>query len=189
MNSNNVEVMVTMEDRATGQMNSLTQAVRNNQTAFSDLAMGATFMGTALIGMASAMEKSNSETIKGLGSTLSLVGGIMSAVGAATYFVYSVGKMVEALKALNIMLAIRNALQGPTGWAVLGGAAIVGAGAIYGISKVTSGGSGGGGRSETTNVTVHQHIAGSVVTEKQLVDSVQKGLVLKGQRNAGTGIQ
>jgi hypothetical protein len=36
-----------------------------------------------------------------------------------------------------------------------------------------------------TNVTINVHVAGSVRTEQDLVDAIEKGLVLKGRRNGG----
>jgi hypothetical protein len=172
-------------EQATQKLGGFTAAVKRNQTAVSELASGGLYLGASMLAMGAAMKSSSNEMAQMAGNTLTAVGGIFAFVGSTTMFIFSVSKMVESLKTLALWQTITSALAGPAGWAKLAiGAAVVGAG-VYGISQLTKD-SAAPARSTTGpagQVTVN--VAGSVVTEKKLVDSVQAGLAKKGQRNAG----
>jgi len=186
MGANNLDVVMTLEDRATPKLSRFTTAIKNNQTAVSDMAMGATFLGTAMLGLGTALEKSNNELAKSMSGMLKMVGGIISFAGGAVYFIYMVSKMVEGLKQLAIWQTITSALSGPAGWAKLGVGLGVAAGVGYGVSRLASGGGAPAQPSGPTNINLN--VAGSVVTERELVDVVHEGLARKGDRNAGTGL-
>jgi hypothetical protein len=186
----NVSVVMTMtgSEVATQKMGGFTAAVKANQTAVSELASGALFLGTSFLAMGASLSQSSNEMAKTLGSTMSMIGGVFAFVGSATMFIFSVAKMTESLKQLALWQTITSALSGPAGWAKLAVGVAVAGGAAYGISRLAASGpaqpeGGGGGRGDVNNVTVN--VAGSVKTERQLVDAVQEGLAKKGQRNAG----
>ena len=68
---------------------------------------------------------------------LSAAGGI--AVAAMIYKIIQISKLWRtATAALNVVLAIRNALSGPAGWAILAGAAVATTGAIIAMNMATS---------------------------------------------------
>ncbi len=180
----NIDVVMTLDDQATPKLTGFTAAVKQNQTAVSDLAMGATFMGTAFLGMGAAMAEADNVMISSIGNMMSMVGGVMAFVGSTTMFIFAVSKMVESLKQLALWQTITKALSGPKGWAMLAvGAAVAGAG-IYTVSQLSGGAkakaAAGGG-----DTTINVNVAGSVKTERDLVDGIQEGLALKGDRNAG----
>ncbi|MCK5642368.1 MAG: hypothetical protein KAJ19_16295 [Gammaproteobacteria bacterium] len=184
----NLDVVMTLHgsEQSTRRLGGFTAAVKQNQTAVSDLASGGLYLGASMLAMGAAMKSSSNEMVQMTGNTLTAVGGVMAFVGSTTMFIFSVSKMVESLKQLALWQTITAALGGPAGWAKLAiGAAVVGAG-VYGISRLTRD-SAGPAQTPTTGpagqVTVN--VAGSVVTEKRLVDSVQAGLAKKGDRNAG----
>jgi hypothetical protein len=150
-----------------------------------ELTMGDTFLGSSMLGMGAAMSVSNDKTAKSAGNMLMMVGGIMTAVGSAAHFVSAITSMTKALNTMNIAQLFANALAGPGGWAKIAlGVGIAGA-AAYGISKATSTVS---AKEEKASVTVNQHIAGSVVSEREVVDLAHKGLLVKQDRSYSTGI-
>ena len=119
--------------------------------------------------------------VSSIGNYVMLAGGIMSAVGSSLQFISAIAKSEDALKKLKAALISVEAFSGVPGWVALGVGAAVAVGATVGISKLTS-------SENKSNVVINNHIAGSVVTEKQLTATVQKGLLIKGQQNLSTGI-
>jgi hypothetical protein len=190
MGINNIEVMLSMQDTATpvlkGFNSELQEGLARSKSSLRELGMGVGFLGSAFLGMGVSLKASNDETAKAAGNMLFMVGGIMTAVSSTVQFVGAIARMTSALQKLNITQIIANALAGPGGWAKLAiGAAVAGA-TIYGVTKMSQ------GISPADNVpktTVVQHIAGSVVTERQLSDNVQRGLLQKKGRNSTTGIE
>jgi prophage DNA circulation protein len=207
---NNIEVLLTMRDEASPTMNAFNQTVAatktsvgglggttanmgglketllSNKNAMRELGFGAMFLGSAMLGMGVSMQQSNSQTVKSAGNMLALVGGIMTAVASSVQFVSAIAKMTSALNKMNIAQLIANALSGPGGWAKIAiGVGIVGA-AAYGISKATSAVS---SKEERAQNVVHNHIAGSVVTQNEIVDITQRGLIQKGGRQYSAGIR
>jgi hypothetical protein len=208
---NNIEVLLTMRDEASPTMNAFNQTVATtksaiggigagaqapmtglkdtllaNKSAMRELSMGAVFLGSSMLGMGVAMQQSNNQTVKGIGNMMALVGGILTAIGSAAHFVSARTKMTSALTKMNIAQIFANALAGPGGWAKIAiGVGVAGA-AVYGMTKATQAMS---AKEEKSGVSVTQYIAGSVVTQRELNDNVQKGLLLKGQRSGSTGIK
>jgi len=206
---NNIEVLLTMRDEATPVANAFNQTVAttksaigglggttaplgglkesllSNKSAMRELSTGAMFLGSTIWGMSAALQQSNNQTAKSAGNIMSMVGGIMVAVGSAAHFVSAITSMTKALNKMNIAQLFANALAGPGGWAKIAvGVGIAGA-AAYGISKATSSVSAKEGKA---SVTVNQHIAGSVVSEREVVDLAHKGLLVKQDRSYSTGI-
>jgi len=176
-----------MGPKTVGPMNSISQSLAKNKAAFRELAMGVMFLGGSMLGLGVAMSQSNNEVLKSVGNIFMMAGSIMMAVGSSVQFIAAIGKMANALKALRLQQILTQAFAGPAGWASLAVGAAVAGGVVYGMSKYEGAqAKSAGGASTVNNVT--QHIAGSVVTERQLTDSVQQGLLQKGQRNYGTGV-
>lgn len=183
---NNIEVLVSMQDTASAGIQSLNSNLMASKSAIRELAMGTAYLGSAFLGMSVAMKNSNNASLQGVGNMLAMVGGIMTAVGSAAHFISAITKMTSALQKLNIAQVIANALSGPGGWAKLAiGGAVAGA-AVYGVTKLMSK---SGGTAATNQTVINQHIAGSVVTQRELTDNIQRGLILKADRSGSTGIK
>ncbi len=186
MSDNNIDVYLSMEENVTTQMPGVTNSLMASKSAVRELAMGTSYLGSAMLGMSIAMRNSNNAALQGASNMLGMVGGIMTAVGSAAHFVSAIAKMTSALQKFNIAQAIANALSGPLGWAKLAvGIGVAGA-AAYGITKMV-GGMGGGGQGSTT--VVNQYVQGSVVTQRELTDEMHGGLLIKQSRSASTGIR
>ena len=178
-------------------MGGVSDTLTKNRAAFRELAMGVNYLGTTFLGLGIAMKSANNEAIQNVGNTVMMAGAMMTAVGSAAQFLRAIGGMITALKALRVQQILSQAFAGPIGWGALAVGAGVAATAIYATSRMERGGQqpmnalpraerGGG---QVNNYTVNQNIAGSVVTERQLADNVQRGLLLKAQRNSTTGIR
>lgn len=217
MNDTTLEVLLEMQDNATPQLQAFGAQVQtvtaetqqmgprvtaplsdigttlaNNRRAIRELASGVMYLGGSFLAMGVSMQMSNNQAMKSAGSMLTLVGGVMATVGASVQFIGAISRMIDALKKLQIAEIIAKAFSGPAGWAMLAAGGAIAGGAVYGLSryqgaetKVAK----AEAKSAQTSITVHQHIAGSVVTERQLTDNVQKGLLLKGQRSYTTGVR
>ena len=212
MNETNMKVMLEMRDNATPQLRAFGDTVKqtastvrtssttmgdsiggvsnslvSNKQAFMEMSSGVRYMGTTFLALGVAMSTSNNETLKGIGNMVMMTGAIMTVVGSAAGFIGAIGQMVNALKALRVAQILTQAFSGPAGWATLAiGAGVAGA-AVYGASRMNAGPSVNPNAQQS--ITINQHIAGTVVSERQLTDNVQKGLLLKGQRNSTTGIR
>jgi hypothetical protein len=188
MDDTTLQILLEMQDNATPKLRTVSTEFRKNNAAIRELSMGTAYLGSTMLGLGVAMQASNNEAVKGVGNMLAMSGGILTAVGSAAHFVNAIGKMVSALKALRVQQVLTQAFSGPAGWAMLAaGTAIAGA-TIYGMSRSSP----APVRTSTVNtqerVTIIQNIAGSVVAQKQLVDDVHKGLLIKQQRGT-TGLQ
>ena len=160
--------------------NNVSDTLSKNRMAIRELAMGVGYLGTTFLGLGVAMQNSNNQTLKGFGTTFMFVGAIMTAVSSSVQFISAIAKMVDALKKLQVAEMLTQAFAGPVGWAGLAAGAAVAGGIYYGVSKMEK---------AQHSVTINQHIAGSVVTEKQLTTNVQRGLLLAGQRSFTTGVK
>ena len=160
---------------------SSTNILTDNRMAFRELAMGMTQIGVAALSVGVMMKESNNQLVSNIGNYVMLAGGIMSAVGSSLQFISAIAKSEDALKKLKAALISVEAFSGVPGWVALGVGAAVAVGATVGISKLTS-------SENKSNVVINNHIAGSVVTEKQLTATIQKNLLVKGQQNLTTGI-
>ena len=160
---------------------SSTNILTDNRMAFRELAMGMTHIGMAALSVGVMMKESNNQLVSNIGNYVMLAGGIMSAVGSSLQFISAIAKSEDALKKLKAALISVEAFSGVPGWVALGVGAAVAVGATVGISKLTS-------SENKSNVVINNHIAGSVVTEKQLTATIQKNLLVKGQQNLTTGI-
>ena len=212
MNETNMQVILEMRDNASPQLRAFGDTVKqtattvrtssttmgdsiggvsnqlvNNKQAFMEMSSGVRYMGTTFLALGVAMSTSNNETLKGIGNMVMMTGAIMTVVGSAAGFIGAIGQMVNALKALRVAQILTQAFSGPAGWATLAiGAGVAGA-AVYGASRMSSGPTANPNAQQ--NITINQHIAGSVVSERRLTDNVQKGLLLKGSRSGSTGIK
>ena len=212
MNETNMQVMLEMRDNASPQLRAFGDTVKqtattvrtssttmgdsiggvsnqlvSNKQAFMEMSSGVRYMGTTFLALGLAMQSTNNETLKSIGNIVMMTGAIMTVIGSAAGFIGAIGQMVNALKALRIAQILTQAFSGPAGWATLAiGAGVAGA-AVYGASRMNAGPR--VNPNAPQNITINQHIAGSVVSERQLTDNVQKGLLLKGQRNPSTGIR
>lgn len=177
--------------KMTGSFSGLSGVLSENKAALRELSMGLGFLGSSFVSMGVSMQMTNSQTMKSTGNIIMMVGGIMSAVASSVHFVSAISKMVHALKELQMAEILAKAFSGPAGWAtLLVGGAIAG-GTVMALSrmqtseaKVTKAEAKGG-----TTINVTQHIQGSVVTQREIADDVQKALLVKGQRQWTTGIK
>lgn len=212
MNEATLGILLTLKDDATGQlktfqgqlrttgaeaqqmgpkvtqpMNTIGETLVKNKQAFRELAMGVGFLGSTFIALGAQMRMSDSEGVKSIGTTIMYAGAIMSAASASVHLISSISKIISALKALQIQQIITQALAGPAGWAALAGGLAIAGGAVYGVSRMQA------AEARVTRAeakpggtTVNQYIQGNVWTERQLIDSAQRGLIIKSQRNANT---
>jgi len=213
MNETNMGVILELKDQASPRLKAFGKQVRatsvdvqhsstemnqslggigdslvSNKQAFMEMSSGVRYMGTTMLALGVAMQMSNNETLKGIGNMVMMTGAIMTVVGSAAGFIGAIGQMINALKALRIQQILTQAFAGPAGWIALAGGAAVAAGVLYGVSRAEGGQAKTVGAA-TQNVTINQNIHGSVVSDRQLTDSVQKGLLEKGGRNYSTGIK
>jgi hypothetical protein len=185
MNDTTVGVLVTMEEDVTTKMPGVTNSIIDARSATRELSQGTAYLSSMMMSMGVAMSATSNSTAKAFGNMLMMLGGIGNSITMAARFVSAMGRMTHALQQFNMAQLIANLLSGPAGWAkVLIGGALIG-GAAYGISKVMSGGSG----ATTSTTVVNNHIAGSVVTEQQVIDITHQGLLKKGTQNNTTGIK
>src|SRR3989304_6540676 len=142
--SMNVEVLLSMQDNATPQLQNFNRELQTglvqNKSALREMPAGVGYLGSAFLGMGISLKSSNNEAAKAAGGMLTMVGGMMTAVSAAVGFISAIAKMTSALQKLNIVQIIANALSGPGGWAKLAVGAAVAGGAIYGMTKLSQAG-------------------------------------------------
>ncbi len=213
MNETNLQVILEMQDNASPQLKtfgenvkqtaadvktagsstvqtstSMDNSLAKNKAALRELASGVMYLGTTFLSLGIAMSQSNNEGVKSIGNMIMMAGAVMTAIGSSVQFIAAIGKMINALKALQIQQILTQAFSGPAGWATLAAGAAIAGGVVYGVSKYQSAAA-KSTTGQTGNINVTQNIAGTVVSDRQLTDNVHKGLLLKGQRNAGTGIQ
>ena len=182
---NNIDVIVSMQDNASAGIASLTGNLVASRSAIRELAAGTSYLGSAFLGMSVAMKSSNNAALQGVSNIFAMIGGIGSAIGASVGFISAIGKMTHALQAMNIAQIIANALSGPGGWAKLAiGAGVAGA-AIYGTTKMMQ----SAAEPKASTTTVNNYVAGSIVTQRELIDTTQKGLLNKQDRSFSTGIR
>ena len=173
-------VLLSLQDNATPQLKSFTTTLSANKMAIRELAMGTAMLGASFMAMGVALKGSNSQLGQTVGQTLMMVGSIMTAIGSTVQFISAIAKTVDALKKLATMEAIVKAFQGPAGWAILLGSIAVAGGAVAGINAMSK-------AEKKTEVNVN--VQGSVVTQKQLIDDVRRGIILGQQRNNTSGIK
>ncbi len=186
MDNTTVGVLVTMEEDVSTKMPAITNSLIDSRNATRELSMGTAYLSSMMMSMGVAMNASGNATARTFGNMLLMIGGMGNAVTSAFRFVSAMGRMTHALQQFNVAQLIANLLSGPTGWArLLIGGALIG-GAAYGISKMMS----SSGTTGATNKTeVHNHIAGSIVTQQEVVDITHQGLLQKGAQNSTTGIK
>ena len=189
----------------------LGQGLAHSTGALRTLASGVGYLGSTFLGLGIAMKQSNNELAQSLGTTLMMSGAVMSSVASAAHFVAAIGKMIKALEALRVQQILTQAFSGPLGWAALAVGAGVATGAIISSSNAAKAPEAAptrqgyqqilsatqmprpaetpAGSNSQQSIVVNQNISGSVVSERQLVDAVQKGLLEKSSRNYGTGVR
>jgi len=175
-------ILIQANDQATPKLTGLGNTLSENKMAIRELAMGVSFLGVSFASMGIMLKGTNSELGKGIGNTLLMTGAIMTAIGSTVQFISAIAKVVDALRKLAVMEAIVKAFQGPAGWAMLGIGAAVATGAVAGISAM-----GRGEKRAAVNIT--NNIQGSVVTDKQIADTIRRELVKTQQRNNTSGIR
>lgn len=176
--------------RVTAPMTSITDTMARNRMAMREMAMGVMFLGSTFVMLGASMRSSNNETTKNIGNVIMMAGALMTAVGSAFQFISAISKIIDALKKLSTAQILTQAFAGPAGWATLAIGGAVAAGAVYGISRYESAQT-KATKAETAQAgtTVNQYIAGSVVTQRELIDDTHRGLLIKGQRSYTTGIK
>lgn len=175
-------ILISATDTATPQLRGLRNVLTDNKMAIRELAMGTTMLGASFMAMGVALKGSKNELAQNVGQTLMMVGSIMTAVGSTVQFISAIAKTVDALKKLAAAEAIVKAFQGPAGWVALGVGVAVAAGAVAGINAMSK-------ADKKSGVNITNNIQGSVVTDKQLSDTIRKQIVLTQQRNATSGIK
>lgn len=162
-------------------MSSVSKSLIESKLAIREAAMGVSYLGMTFASMGIMLRQSESEMGKSTGTTLLMVGAIMTAVGSSLHFVKALVEIAKALRNVALWEAVVKAFQGPTGWVTLGVGAAVAAGSVAGINAMT--------KESNKSITVNNHIQGSVITDKQLADTIRRELVKTQQRNNTSGIQ
>lgn len=178
MDTAELAVIVSMQEDVSSQMPRVTNSLVQSKAAIRELSMGVMYMGSMFMGLSVAMEKSNNETVKNVGSMLAIAGGIAMAAGSAAQFVSAAARIVSALRAINLQLLIQNALSGPKGWLVLGGAVAAAGAAYYGMNKATG--------SSNQQVTIENKV---VLDGRQIGSASKRQIILNQQRNGTSGIR
>ncbi len=151
-------ILLSLQDNASPGLRNVGDVLANNRSAIRELASGTAYLGSAFLGMGLAMKSSNVASLQSAGNMLTMVGGMMSAIGTTAHFVSAIAKMTNALKVLNVQQIIANALS-PGGWAKLAIGGVVAGGMIYGFSKMSS--------SSAQNVTLENktYLDGRVIAQ------------------------
>ena len=208
MNQTNLNVMLQMQNNASPQLKAFGEDVRqtstvvqssgtqmstsmggvgqslvNNKQAMMEMSSGVRYLGTTFLALGLAMQSSNNETIRSIGSMLTMVGAIATVVGSAAGFVGAIGQMTTALKALNIQRIIGAAFSGPVGWAVLG----VGAAAAIGTVAVVSARS--RGERDKPAIVVNNNVQGSIYSRDELGKLTMETIVKAQDRNGTSGVR
>lgn len=166
-----VTIVMKMRDEATKQLSNFGNNLAKNRAALRELAMGATTVGVAFIGLGSVLKNMNNPLAQTVGGILTLVGGTLAFIGTAGMFISAIGKIVNALRSLAIVSTVTKALMGPVGWAQIGIGLGVAAAATAGIYALTRGGGGGGGGGVTINTAA---VMGNQQQARQLARDIQR---------------
>ncbi len=175
-------ILLTATDNATPKLQGMTNSLTQNKMAIRELAMGVSYLGMSFASMGIMLKAANDPLGKTITNTLLMTGSIMTAIGTSVQFVSAIVKVVDALKKLAVMEAIVQAFKGPAGWAVLGVSAAVAAGSVAGITAMAK-------SEKKADITINNHIQGSVLTDKQIADTIRKEIVKTQQRNQTSGIK
>ncbi len=180
-----------MGPRVTAPMNDISESMVKNRAAIRELSMGVMFLGTTFMSLGVSMKMTNNETLQNIGNIIMISGAIMTAVGSAAQFISAITKVIDALKKLRAAEILTQAFSGPAGWATLAVGGAIAAGTIASLSKMESASTRvtRAQNAAAGSTTVNVNVAGSVVTNRQLVDEVHRGLLLKEQRSSTTGIK
>jgi len=173
------DAVARQSDRAQA---STAAAMRRSRTAIRELAQGVGFLGSTFIGLGASMRDSNNEMEKATGNTLLMVGTLMSSMAAAAQFVQAISKIITALKALHIQQLITHALSGPRGWAILAGAAVVGATAYIGYNAMQSKVATADKKVATVQVNVN-------MDSRTLTQPIKRNIMLGQDQNFNTGFR
>jgi len=163
---------------------STARQVASSRAAFRQLAYGLSSLGTMAVGLGVSLQRSNNEMVKSIGNNVLIAGTFLSGIASALQFITVIQRMTVAWKNLTTAQIIARAFSGPVGWTTLGIGAAVAVGTIA-ASRVSSSSASSTG---TRPVTVINNIQGSVVTEKQLTDTVRRQVIQTQQRNGTSGI-
>lgn len=151
--------------------------VQTNQATIQTLQfnLALTSMGSALTAVGSLMNQVDNEAAKMAANFLTTTGAILSTTSAVMQMIPYIKQMVQWFRNLAITQAIMRSLQGPAGWAILAGAGVAAAGAVYGINRLTGawGGGGGGGGSGGTTVIQTPAFAGSRADARKFGSEMQ----------------
>jgi hypothetical protein len=179
-----LNVIIRADDQFSVPLKRVHTSLSTNLTATRQLAMGVTHLGMTFMSMGFMLKNTKTALGETIGGTLMFVGSIATAIGASLQFILAIGKMVKALRALQIQQILTQAFSGPAGWAMLaGGVAVAGLTIAATNAKVAK------QTSPRTGNTVNVTVMGSVATEQKISDSVRKGILASQDRNSTSGIK
>ena len=122
-----LSVIIKADDQFTPTLKQVSIATRSSLTAVRQLASGVMWLGVSFMSMGAMLKNTKTAMGETIGNTLMFVGSIATAIGSSLQFVLAIGKMVKALKALQLQQILTQAFSGPAGWAMLaGGVAVAG---------------------------------------------------------------
>lgn len=175
-----IAVNLGMQENVTKQMPAVSQDMMALQTAIAGITAATVYLGSTMLSMSIALERSSNEAARAAGNYMAVAGGMMTAVGSAAHFIQAAVYVANALKRVNLQMVLMKALSGPWGWATLAGAAAFAGLSFYAVTSAR-GGSGGG----THEVEKPVEIRSTIVVDRQVLGETARTELLKiKQRNA-----
>lgn len=196
-----IAIVARMHDEASPGLQQLARNTEQVQLKSISTTVALSALGSALSSVGGLLRQIDTPGAKMLSTTLQIASSVVLTATAFSRLIPILIQATSAMRSMAIVQSVLTALSGPGGWAMLGIGAAVGVGATAGIMRATRSPQTAPqagmleGRSVQsmiippssgqTVITQHYHIAGSVITERELSETVRRQFVNTQQRNAG----
>ncbi|MBU1621826.1 MAG: hypothetical protein KKF27_20790 [Gammaproteobacteria bacterium] len=138
MNEAGLAVVVSMRDEASAKMQNFGRTVQQTQINALQMQVAIVAVGSALGQMSSLLSAIDNPLAKTAGRFLNIAAYMIQTSVAMVLIIPKIKDMIVWLRQLAAAQAVVAALSGPAGWAALGVAAAVGAGAYFGLKAMSA---------------------------------------------------